>query len=711
MNITQFFRLILRNLHFLLAVPLLVALLIYKSTKDMPKTYQSNVVIYAITKSQTSSATGDAVKMDYFTSSNLFDNITLILKSRETIKATSLKLLALHLSIDKPVDSILNAKSFAELRKHFSPDILSQIAVKGDPAATLQKITEFDEKHPSGLIDYLLREHPVYGITAIAGRMKVVRKQTSDMVDVTYMATDPAVCYYTLKYITEVFADRYRGLKKMENENSIAYFEAQLKQAKDKLEESEGALKVFIAENNILNYYEQGKYLDIMDKDQGKDLELEKEKIAGTNQNIISLEKLFKQYELREGIIDTLLGYQRTLNYKQSEIDALQMQGAPVEQVTKLKKEAAYFENIIRLTTDRLFANSNTEKGIEKKRLIEEWLGLKIEYEKQTQAYKLKEVRKRELQSQVDAFAPLGAELKKLERGVSVNENQYLSILNGLNMAYLKKYDLDSYTSQSLLDPPFFPETPEPSKRFVLIAGGAIASALVLLIYILATFFLDHSIKTVNKAESVTNSKVLGGAIDEKRIAKNILLPNLKDQLLVHFFNKMNLTLKKGQQVIAVVSLQKTEGKTFCLEQNAGQLWQINPKFRLFIPHQLTGTEINTDVEVYDYKQTAQDPDQFLSTIKKAYPTHLLMIEFPALSSKLALYEILKKADLVIVVIDAKRKWTSSDDRNLSLLRENVPVPTGVWLNRMKPDDLEEMIGEIPKTRSWIRRKIKKMIS
>ncbi len=711
MNITQFFRLILRNLHLLAGVPLLVGILIYSLTKDTPKTYQSNVVIYAITKSQTASATGESVKMDYFTSSNLFDNITLILKSRETIKATALRLLALHLSIDKPVDTIISEKNYAELKTHISPEIFQQLSVKGNPEATFQKIEAYYAKNPSGLIDFLLREHPVYGISSIAGKLKVQRKQSSDMVDVSFNANDPGVCYFTLKYITEVFGERYRDLKKLENENSIAYFEAQLKQAKDKLDDSEGGLKDFIARNNILNFYEQGKYLDIMDKDQGKELEMEKEKIAGTKQNILNLEHSFKQYELRESIIDTLLNYQRSLKNKQSEIDALEFQGASAEQMNRLKKDVNYYESIIRLTTDRLFANSNTEKGIEKKRLIEEWLGLKIEYETQTQAYKLKEIRKKDLQSQVDAFAPLGAELKKLERGVSVNENQYLSILHGLNMAYLKKYDLDSYNNQSLLDPPFFPKSAEASKRSVLIIGGAFASALLLLIVLLAGFFLDKTIKTVSKAETVTGCKVFGGNIDEHKISKKIKLNELDQQLKVHFFNKLNLSLKKGQQIVAVISFQPEEGKTFLLQKIAGQLQLINPAYRIIVPETTSLKLPGENWDSYSYDSVSKDPDSFIENIKKTYGKHLIIVKFPALSSNIAMYDLLKQTDLVLVVINAKRKWSTSDNRNYSLLREYVTSPVGIWLNKMKPDDLEEMIGEVPKRRNWFRKKCKQLLT
>jgi hypothetical protein len=77
----------------------------------------------------------------------------------------------------------------------------------------------------------------------------------------------------------------------------------------------------------------------------------------------------------------------------------------------------------------------------------------------------------------------------------------------------------------------------------------------------------------------------------------------------------------------------------------------------------------------------------------------------------MGLFDVLNQSAMVIVVIDAGRKWGEADNRNLLLLKESVHQPITVWLNRMNPDELEDFTGEIPRRRSWIRKRIKKLIT
>ena len=161
MSLTQFFRIFSHNLVYLLLVPLLTGVLLFIQTNNLRKKYQSNVVIYAITKSQTAASTGDAVRMDFFTSSNLFDNITLVIKSRETLKESALRLMALHLSLLKPEDTLISKKAHFDLLANFTPQSLKELQVINDSKATLMRLKSSKGK-TYATIDYLLRTHPHY---------------------------------------------------------------------------------------------------------------------------------------------------------------------------------------------------------------------------------------------------------------------------------------------------------------------------------------------------------------------------------------------------------------------------------------------------------------------------------------------------------------------------------------------------------------------
>src|SRR5690606_8228663 len=160
------------------------------------------------------------------------------------------------------------------------------------------------------------------------------------------------VCYYSLKYIIESFMDKYGQLKEQENINSINYFEEQLKLSHSRLAASELNLKEFISANQILNYYEQGKYLDVAQLEQDQDEERAQRLASGTKANLEQIESLFSGFEGRQntmGIIDSL---QKELTRKQMELEGM---------------------NIVNL--------SNSEA---KKSLSEEIKGLQIQLEKST---------------------------------------------------------------------------------------------------------------------------------------------------------------------------------------------------------------------------------------------------------------------------------------------------------------------------------------
>src|SRR5690606_35637297 len=136
MSLKQIFTLLWNNKAVLILTPLLVAALVYLLTANMSKQYESSAVVFTEPKSNRGETTGGVERIDFYTSNNLFDNLMLLMKSRETLNEAALKLLALHLSIDHPDPYILSDKSYAELQEHIPPALKQQLAAIGDPGQT-----------------------------------------------------------------------------------------------------------------------------------------------------------------------------------------------------------------------------------------------------------------------------------------------------------------------------------------------------------------------------------------------------------------------------------------------------------------------------------------------------------------------------------------------------------------------------------------------
>ena len=84
-----------------------------------------------------------------------------------------------------------------------------------------------------------------------------------------------------------------------------------------------------------------------------------------------------------------------------------------------------------------------------------------------------------------------------------------------------------------------------------------------------------------------------------------------------------------------------------------------------------------------------------------------MIIELPSLNKYPVPIEILDKSDVSILIVHANKSWSDSDIRILKEFEMVKQNQTKVILNRVMPDLLEGIYGEIPKKRSMLRKKLK----
>lgn len=433
MTIKQIIRLLWKNKFWIFLTPLFVAVGVFFLTQNLPREYESSTLIFTNPTSDRGATDGGVVRMDFYTSNNLFDNLTLIVKSRTTIQEASLKLLAKHMALPAQDDEILCAEAYLDLKTHIPSPLWEELAVVNDEENTLNNIIDNllnDENSP---IEYLLREHEYYSINKILGRLSVSRKFSSDMMEVKYSSNDAGICYYTLKYIAESFMNGYSKMKELENINTIAYFQNQLSIAQAKLRDAEENLKGFMADNRILNYYEQGKYLDIAKLEHDQDEERSRRLLSGTGYNLEQIEEMFENFDQRQVIIENISLLQDEIVTRNLKIQGLSVLENQEPQIRNLENEIESLEKEIKVLSDDLFKNSNSIQGVQRETILDQWLSLKISYEEQKQALEVMKTRKSYLLDKIDEFAPLGAELKNWKgRLVSMKTNTFQSYMGSI---------------------------------------------------------------------------------------------------------------------------------------------------------------------------------------------------------------------------------------------------------------------------------------
>ena len=710
MSLKQVFTLLWNNRAIIILTPVLVAALVFLLTSNMPRQYESMAVVFTEPKSNRGETAGGVERIDFYTSNNLFDNLMLLMRSRETLNEASLRLLALHLSTDGSNPNIISQNSFVELQEHISPALQQDLGVKGDPDRTYLNLIAFHEAYPDSVVDYLLREHHHYGFGDILDNLFVARRSSSDMMEVRLKSDDPAVCYYSLKYILESFMDRYGGLKEQENINSIQYFEEQLRLSHDRLAASELQLKNFISSNQILNYYEQGKYLDVAQLEQNQDEERALRLAAGTKANLAQLEEVFSNFEERQDVMKNVDSLQTELTKKRMELEGLNAtRPARTDEADQVREEIDALQTRVERATQDLVNTSMSVQGIPRKNILDEWFRLNIQYQEQVEAIEVMKNRTQQLNKKITDFAPLGAELARLEREVKVNENQYLTLLHGLNQSQLRQYDLKTTPSQTLIDEPIFPKKPLPSKRKLLIAGGLLGSGFMILSGLFLITLLDSTVKSAQRAESLTGLPVIGGWPLTRYKDTN---PVLYRRLLKQFYNQIMVYLANGQpkNVILFYSIESGEGKTYLMNRLVEELILQERSVTVIRPTGSPGEISSNDCQYLTYKEDTLSDLQWQQLFDKAQGD-IILFEHPNIQLSNIHFDLMNHTDLNVFVMDASKSWSSSDLVYLENVKKGISKPHVVWLNKMTEEDLEDINGIIPKKRGKLRSFVKKLVT
>lgn len=202
MNIIQLILIFKRHVLLLLLVPVLLAGVVAYLTKNPTLQYESKTIIY------TGIASGYNLeqnqKFDMFGSRNAFDNLINVVKSRETLSETAVRLFVKCLSLDAYKKTIISKNSFIELRRDTPPYIKNMVVVPvfvNDSSArneayeqSVEIFLDYLNSSDTNFIYNLLNnKHRFFSIRAISG-ISVRRVQSSDLIDIKYKSDDRSIC-------------------------------------------------------------------------------------------------------------------------------------------------------------------------------------------------------------------------------------------------------------------------------------------------------------------------------------------------------------------------------------------------------------------------------------------------------------------------------------------------------------------------------------
>ena len=780
MKIIEFIRLILKHLTLLIIVPILLAVLVILLTVKPHFEFSSQTLLY------TGLASGSSIEMDktfnYQATNTAFDNLINIILSRETQEEVAIRLLAQHLMLPKANPRYISSANYDKLKDKIPQELYKYIE-RGNTSAdnstvlnnsdglfpieinrtnfekTVQNLIALKNSSNTNFVYELLNyEDPHYSINAIA-TVKAMRISNSDLIKLTYQVDDPGICQQTLAIYNEVCIKNYRNIKENRSDAVVKYFQGQLAIANEKLKKGEDKLLDFNKSYNIINYYEQSKAVANVKEDLEVAYNNKKADLAGIEASTKRLEKKLSIQDVIQSKSNSVLEKKKqlgNLNYEiaitQAEIESGNTEKNSAK-MAELKNQSENLTNEISQSINELYSYQNTVDGLPVSKVLPDWMANTVESENIKAKLKVMELDNKQFQKQYEIYAPAGANITRIEREISVSEQESIEILRGLNLAKLKLQDNALSSNLKAIDPPYYPLSPLPTKRKVLIIAAAFLGFILTLGILIIMEYFDDTLRNAKKAGEILKLPSLGMMPKILLHPNTSNLPYIQNRLIEIITQNTKQFLSKqspenAEKTIVVFSTQKMEGKTVLAGNIAKELKNEGKKI-LFLNYSIKQqnsnkqskfpfltkilgypdpridfdnsflSEVNSYLEPSEYYTYTID-EQFYkarnykdlleqNNIKLDFIPDYVIIELPPIIYNNYATELFTHSDIDILICRSNRLWSEADQSALNGLLPLSGPKMHFVINGVELKEVESLLGDLPKKRTEFRKKIKTM--
>jgi len=726
MTLVNIVRIAHNKLKWLIIFPLVLTFFVAIFTRNIQREYVSSTTVYTGLASGYDLADDGTKKVDNAAVNFAFDNLINTVKSRESIEETAIKLLAQHLLLEAPNQDILDEKGFKDLSQLVPKGERYKLVVAGDFDKTVNKIYAIkDSSNKNMVVDLLTMPGTFYNTEELLANLKVSRKQSSDMLEIIYTTTDPGVCQHTLKFLLNSFSHRYRGLKSSESVSVVKYFEDELANSFKQLQSSENELKNFGVEHKIINYDEQTKYVAESKETMNSEYYHERMKFEASQKAMKRIEEKMNNYVDFVSINEDIVTLRQDLSNLTFKLANASIYNYSSEKIDKMHDDLERLKLKIKEKARAYYDFNNSIEWVPQNTLLNEWLTKLVEMEESKARLKVYEEGMKKYESVYSDYAPLGSMLNQKNREVDVAEKQYMATLHGLNLAKLKQQSLQMGNELSVVDHPFYPQRPQPSKRLFLILLSFFAGFLILLSYNVLLEFLNFSIRNPSQVEKSMGLPLLGalpdiGLTTNYEVKVDEIKESMMQQTLARIFADIRCFSKtESGYLISIFSTKNEDGKTFFSEELCGKLIGMGKSVLYLYPETSTGhSKFANNIHEkmmrvpYPISDNILDYENISDLVGSDYNVNLKDVDFTILEipdmAKFAIpLNLIAKTHLSILVLHANKYWLSADRFILDTYLKVALNSIKVVLNFVTPDFLEPVYGEIPKKRSWLRRGVK----
>lgn len=723
MDLVQIVKILIRHSWLILGVSLLMAIVTLLMTYNKSNLYSSYSLINTGLVSGYNPETQNAGKVDYTFTTNEIENLINIATAYETLEELGVRLLVEYVNVLEADNRIISVDGL-KLLNTFIPAGLKKEIQGLDYSEAYNKIVLLrDRDKVNAIYKLLYSENDFFGIEKLKA-IRVERKNKSDMIRIQYSSADPGISKRTIELLTEIFVTKQKKIKEGQSTSVLDFFENATYESATKLKNAEDQLLKFRTNNNIINYYEQTRFISSKKEDLEELYQAELMNEAAADSTIKKLElQIGNRIELAD-LNNQLLASRKHLANLSTQLSTLELietdSGLYKNEIKRLNKGVEDLKNNIRNQAYKTYSYQITPQGLEMENVLNHWLNSIIDAEETKARIKVIKRRRAEFHRIYNQFAPLGSILKRIEREIDVAEKEYLENLHSLNQTRLHKHSMLMSTNLKVVDKPFYPPKPLASKRLLYVVLSFITGIVLMLSLLLVIEYFDNTLSDAKMAGEATGLNVLGVMplyISNKGIENetlNLIFKRSKRKLWQNL--KTVLVKKSNPVVINLLSISEKEGKSFVGYELSQLLFQLNVRTIFLTPKiDKNGFEDNSNLYCYDltkYSSEIVSVSELLDMGKIDYAdVDYIFIEHPATIDQGYPIELLKNSDLNVMITRANRVWKTNEQRIVENIVTGTNKKLHLILNGCDIERIEDQIGEIPKKRSYLRRRVKQILS
>jgi uncharacterized protein involved in exopolysaccharide biosynthesis len=665
MNLTTFIRLILKHYVILIISGLVISTVVFLLTMGDKKLYTSDTLINTGLVSGYSLESQKDNKTDYAYTNNEIQNLINIATSHETLEDLSIKLI--NKIIRHANDTLINKNIYENFINELNYKLVNKIKSSANDSISYTIIkSELYNNENSELYKLVNSKNELIGIEHLEN-IKVEREGNSDMIRITYQTIDPGMCQETLNELTKLFVVKHKKLKNNQSNNVLDFFKESTDNAARILANSENELLNFQEQNKIINYYEQTRFISGKKEDLDEQFYKERMNNESASNSMKKIQEELSNYVTIPKLYNNIDSIRTKLNINNKNIIAKQLDDSEKHQkeINTLNNINLILKEKLKEAANKTVLSSYTTEGVETKELINRWVDQLIKKEEANARLTIMRSRQQDFDEIYSRFAPLGSKLKHIERTIDVNEKEYLENLHSYNEANLHKYNMMMTSNLTIVDKPYFPAKPEKSKRNLLVIIGFVAGLVLSLSILIALELLDQTLRNPNRAEEIVGIELAGAIPNTDSTLNQVNINKIIKKSVSQLIQFIEIEgMHKDKLNITISSTRENEGKSYVRD--------------------LIESTIQENLNVSFHETDALLEERF--NINK-----------------------IKESDIIFIIAKANRIWNTADKKALNRLMKVGNKNVYLVLNGIEQDELEELIGEVPKARSKFRKWVKRL--